>query len=133
VQIAESCSTVPLRASPSRRRAHGSASGHNPDLSTGLECPFAAHDAEPIPIKPIIGSAEQRPLGSAFTTETLDEFIRESIKKFPQPSPRPAGGVREGSAKLPVDPQVLQKDEHTNRSKTQTSDGPSFLSKPDKP
>jgi hypothetical protein len=72
-------------------------------------------------------------IGSAFTTETHDEFIRESLKKFPQPSLRPGGGVREGSAKLPVDPQVLQKDEHTNRSKTQTSDGPSYLSKPDEP
>jgi hypothetical protein len=72
-------------------------------------------------------------VGSAFTAETSDEFIRESIKKFPQPSLRPAGGVREGSAKLPVDPQLLQRDEHTNRSKTQTSDGPSYLSKPDKP
>jgi hypothetical protein len=72
-------------------------------------------------------------VSSAFTAETFDEFIRESIKKFPQPSLRPAGGVREGSAKLPVDPQVLQKDEHTNRSKIQTSDGPSCLSKPNKP
>jgi hypothetical protein len=66
-------------------------------------------------------------IGSAFTTETFDEFIRESIKKFPRPSLRPAGGVREGSPKLPVDPQLLQKDEHTNRSKTQTFDGPSYL------
>jgi hypothetical protein len=72
-------------------------------------------------------------VGSAFTAETSDEFIRESIKKFPQPSLRSSGGVRVGSAKMPVDPQVLQRDEHTNRSKTQTSDGPSYLSKPDKP
>jgi hypothetical protein len=63
----------------------------------------------------------------------IDEFIRDSIKKFPRPSLRPAAGVREDSAKLPVDSQILLKDEHTNHSKIQTSDGPSYFSKPGKP
>jgi hypothetical protein len=74
-----------------------------------------------------------RTSGLCLHGRNIRRFIRESIKKFPQPSLRPAGGVREGSAKMPFDPQVLQRDEHTNRSKIQTSDGPSYLSKPDKP
>jgi hypothetical protein len=31
--------------------------------------------------------------------ETYEEFVRESLKKYPQPSLRPPGGAREGFEK----------------------------------
>src|SRR3974390_2370032 len=53
--------------------------------------------------------------------ETYEEFVREAVKKYPQPSLRPPGGVREGFEESNSDSPQPGKSGHTNRSKIRAS------------